>query len=266
MAVLPDVELLDLHEAHFDGRRHGLTMAGQHGKITVLTQFRQLGAVFAYVGHCGRVSASGCVSNRTAPRALGLFYGRSGAESVATMDDRDAFGHYLSGLSDGEACFLVYRDCRQSSTAPRYRPRFQISLRVDDSDILNQVANYLGVGSFHTAGGRNRTAMRVYAVTDTPGLLRVVQHFDQYPLRAKKRLDYPLWRQVVFLQHAVSTRPPARTSGRFIGKWSSAELEAARLAYDALRNVRALDGDAPAMDDPNFRGALEALRSQIRMF
>jgi hypothetical protein len=104
----------------------------------------------------------------------------------------DAFGHWLAGFADGEGCFTIL--CVNGT----YVPSFQINLRADDAPILVEIHDTLGIGFLTTprkTGGPNKQI--AWMVSDRQGTAKLVEIFDKYPLRAKKRRDYEIWRKAV---------------------------------------------------------------------
>ena len=57
--------------------------------------------------------------------------------------DRDGFGHWLAGFTDGEGCFcLPYTRNRKRTDAYTPSARFTINLRADDAVILYTIQSY----------------------------------------------------------------------------------------------------------------------------
>lgn len=117
--------------------------------------------------------------------------------------DRDGFGHWLSGFTDGEGCFgLKWHSGNRRRTIPW--ADFQIVLRLDDRPVLKLIQSFLGCGSIFENARKARTPgecpiaqFRILKIKSLAGV--VVPHFDRYPLRAKKARDFVLWRTAVLL-------------------------------------------------------------------
>jgi hypothetical protein len=102
----------------------------------------------------------------------------------------DGFGHWLAGFIDGEGCFVVSRQ--------RGRPRFRIQVRDDDRQILEETIARTGIGRLYAiAAYRTSRSQAAWEVGDKAGAARLCVILDRFPLRAKKRHDYALWREVV---------------------------------------------------------------------
>lgn len=75
-----------------------------------------------------------------------------------------------------------------------------LSLRDDDSAILEEVAQRTGMGSINArsrkAGSNPQKRWRVRGKKDRQILIDLL---DRYPLRSKKKRDFLLWREAVLL-------------------------------------------------------------------
>ena len=126
--------------------------------------------------------------------------------------DKDSFGHWLSGFVDGEGCFGIY--CYSNKRTNEFNPgalsfEFSIQLREDDRDILEEIQRYFNCG--HLAVGSRRKARAEGKVNARDQIKfsckklseilgAIIPHFDEYPLRAKKRGDFEIWKRAVLLQ------------------------------------------------------------------
>lgn len=168
--------------------------------------------------------------------------------SVMPQAEREAFGHWLSGFTDGEGCFYL-----RLTHEGRGYVRFEIRLRRDDAPILEDIHRYLGVGHLcNTAdGGFFQAAFRVHKLSDFVDVL--VPHFDRFPLRAKKARDYAIWREAVILWQGIASRPRSKTEKR----WTEADAaEFSRLTL-ALRAGRTYE--------PSIRRAAEIKADRLRV-
>lgn len=140
-----------------------------------------------------------------------LFYDQRGFKM---FDNREAFGYWLSGFTDGEGNFHLARHGKSLKDGPSngFQAFFRINLRMDDCGILEQVREYFGCGSlFYWVRDRehlNHSAQVKFQIGSAPMLARtVVPHFDRFPLRSKKSEDYVLWREAVLRICAIQERP-----------------------------------------------------------
>jgi len=111
-------------------------------------------------------------------------------------------GDYISGFVDGEGGFsLHYRmDVRHDRPgSPIYNywsATFAIYLHGADVQILALIKETLGCGTISlTAKGSAR--YQVAALTDLETI--IVPFFDRYPLRARKKHDFALWKRAVLI-------------------------------------------------------------------
>jgi hypothetical protein len=105
------------------------------------------------------------------------------------------FGNWVAGFADGEGCFWVNNHKRDQHFCG-----FRIKLRVDDEAILEEIRDALGIGTmcyptFRPVGNSNPAVC--WQVQSRPECLDLVNFFDKYPLRTKKREVYLIWREAV---------------------------------------------------------------------
>jgi len=119
---------------------------------------------------------------------------------------------YVTGLSDGEACFYIAAQKQYGRKEGGYRhtgriryiPGFTMGLRADDREVVMGMRAFFGVGKcFYRMRDQYETANRkpewTYRVRGRNHCTVLVRHFDRYPLQAKKRRDYEIWRELVLL-------------------------------------------------------------------
>ena len=111
----------------------------------------------------------------------------------------DTDGGYVSGLVDGEGCFMVSLKHRDRTN---YNPKFGINLRRDDIGIILWLQSYFGCGRLQFITRKNGSKPAVaFTIANLYDIMRsVVPHFTKYPLRAKKRNDYETWLELVEIQ------------------------------------------------------------------
>lgn len=116
------------------------------------------------------------------------------------VSDPEAFGHYIAGLVDGEGTFITRR---AQNTA---HCEFAIHIRSDDRPILDAIASFLGVGKFysHATDKSVHCLYRVSSREDTSQV--IVPFFERFPLRAKKRHDFDIWKQAANLCCMIKQR------------------------------------------------------------
>jgi hypothetical protein len=118
---------------------------------------------------------------------------------------------YVTGLVEGQGAFTFSRSGRQMSLY------FAIKLSESEREILEAIQDFFGgsgtiyrvkAGVAPTAGSGHTRAAAYYRVTRRQDLERIVEHFDQFPLRGAKAAAYLVWREMVAIKRAF--RKPAR--------------------------------------------------------
>lgn len=103
---------------------------------------------------------------------------------------------YITGFSDGEACFHVSLKKRSDlKTGWHVQASYQIALHSKDKPLLELICAHFGVGSV-TQKGKNEHQYRVFSFAD---LKVIISHFDKYPLISQKRADFELFKEIVEL-------------------------------------------------------------------
>jgi hypothetical protein len=146
-------------------------------------------------------------------------------EPFPTNEDRDAFGHWLSGFVDGEACFQIWT--ARVGRWSRGGASFIIDLRADDVAVLRLIQSFWQCGKLRatarTNGSREKRVFGIHCLDDLERV--VIPHFDRYPLRAKKARDFIVWRRGIILLNRIAKRPRrGRGKGRgTLPKWTAPE-------------------------------------------
>jgi site-specific DNA-methyltransferase (adenine-specific) len=100
------------------------------------------------------------------------------------------FCYWLSGLIDGEGCFMIKQHTRGT-----HAPYFTLKMRADEEGVLKIIQRKFGHGTIAADTGVH--PMRRWTVQDKAGCQALVDLLDKYPLRAKKKHDYWAWREAV---------------------------------------------------------------------
>lgn len=101
--------------------------------------------------------------------------------------------HYIVGFVDGEGCFSITIN-KNGNRIPEVRLIFEIELREDDEPILHEIRKALDCGNIYRleykryAKWRPHVKLKVSNLTDIS--TKVIPFFRQYPLQAKKRLQF----------------------------------------------------------------------------
>jgi len=153
----------------------------------------------------------------------------------------DDLGHWLAGFVDGEGAFMIHPVIRKrgyirkdgsSQESHECDVKFQIKLRVDDIQILQEIKKHLACGkvivcqrSKSKGGFENTKPVAIYLVTVYSDLYNIiVPLFEKYPLRAKKAQDFEIWKDAVAIayQAKLSSRSmKLRQRALSDSQWSS---------------------------------------------
>jgi hypothetical protein len=103
---------------------------------------------------------------------------------------------YITGFSDGEACFHLAMGKRSKYKNGYYvNPGFSIGLHKKDIALLEKIQSYFGgIGTIRKKG--KIVQYRIFSIKD---LNILINHFDKYPLITRKRADYELFKQALEL-------------------------------------------------------------------
>ena len=106
---------------------------------------------------------------------------------------------YITGFCDGEAAFTY------SHASGVFNMYFAIRQREDNRQILEKIQEFFGyAGNIYKDKGHLPTKnsgftqpSAYYRVSRIENLLRIIKHFDKYPLPSKKIECYKVWREIV---------------------------------------------------------------------
>ena len=104
---------------------------------------------------------------------------------------------FITGFTDAEGCFSIsiYKDPTRS-IGWRVTAEFLIGIHKRDVELLNQIQDYLGgigrIGKF----AKDAYALRVNTIGQ---MVKVIHHFDKYPLISQKHADYLIWREIIMM-------------------------------------------------------------------
>jgi len=105
---------------------------------------------------------------------------------------------FVTGFSDGEAAFTFSR------SGDMFALYFSIAQRVDNKEIIEKIQSYFaGVGKIYRRKEKLPTRNSGYTkptayfrVCKQKDLLRIIEHFDKFPLQSKKQEVYQVWREM----------------------------------------------------------------------
>lgn len=112
----------------------------------------------------------------------------------------DVNGDFIAGFVAGEGCFHIAVERKKESARPNVRAMFTIQLRADDKDMLRQIKEYFKCGNINEYKRKNGQHIAYYRVGRIDDLINIIiPFFERYPLRAKKQMDYDIWKSIVYM-------------------------------------------------------------------
>ncbi len=111
--------------------------------------------------------------------------------------------HYIAGFIDGEGCFSV--SIGKHKTLKRgleVRIEFSIEVRADDREIIERIRKTIGCGNIYDIPYRKQgwyphVKYKIGSRKDMVNYLFPL--LDEYPLQAKKRKSYKIFKKVVLM-------------------------------------------------------------------
>lgn len=99
---------------------------------------------------------------------------------------------FISGYSDAEGCFNV--GLQRNSNGKFYiRPSYLIQVHSRDNKLLMQIKDYFGgIGNIYISKDKSR-----FTVRSLDDILKIIAHFDNYPLITQKKADFILFKQII---------------------------------------------------------------------
>ena len=96
---------------------------------------------------------------------------------------------YISGYVDGEGCFTVSFSPRTKMRVGwEVRPSFSVSQNADRAEVLVTIKNHFGCGGLRADRSDKTLKYEVRSLTDL--LVRVIPHFERYPLMSSKQREF----------------------------------------------------------------------------
>ncbi|OPX30025.1 MAG: hypothetical protein B1H08_02550 [Candidatus Omnitrophica bacterium 4484_171] len=104
---------------------------------------------------------------------------------------------YITGFCDGEASFSVTLSPRKKLW--EVRPSFSVSQNKTSKGVLFQVKDFFGCGYIRPSLKDNTYKYEVRSLKDLT--LKIVPHFEKYPLKTEKRKNFEGLRDIVNIMH-----------------------------------------------------------------
>jgi hypothetical protein len=164
--------------------------------------------------------------------------------NMPNFDDEFRFLDYFSGLVDGEGCFTITKHGNKG----KFHVRFSIRLRADDIEILNICKNIMRIGNIYMSKAEknnlSNNPFADYIISDVAECMKLIDVLDVHSLRAKKKLDYLIWRDAVMYRAKNMGRQGVAHSQGYIIKMESYREQLSKVKkYDSsvlieLSNLR----------------------------
>lgn len=111
------------------------------------------------------------------------------------------FNSWIAGFVDGEGSFYITKP-------PHLVCGLTVQVRADDEEVLHRIQGAVGAGRIKTAWppahrSKGGQPSAFWLVTRKQDALTLVEFFDKFPLQAKKRRDYAIWRKAVLLHQQM---------------------------------------------------------------
>jgi len=103
---------------------------------------------------------------------------------------------FVTGFVDGEGCFtLTISKEKDYKCGWRVHAAFTLGLHKKDKIILEILQDYFSGGKIYNLS-KDVLQLKIYSIND---LIKVLEHFDKYPLVTQKKVDYELFKQAIYL-------------------------------------------------------------------
>jgi hypothetical protein len=170
--------------------------------------------------------------------------------------NRDVFGSWLSGFTDGEGHFGVSKSRTGKNTY--FKAVFTICVRADDIEVIRLIQKFWQCGDVvkHDSSTEERPSnpqVSFFSRRIDDLACIISPHFERYPLFAKKRRDFILWKRAVDLYYKVKSRFVKRVTkrdkdtGQIIRvntNWTEQEKEVLEDIYVSLKKQRKFDQES----------------------
>jgi len=120
--------------------------------------------------------------------------------SISRGKARGLHPYFVTGFLDAECSFIISIVLNNKyKTGWRIDPHFSIELHGKDLLLLKQIQSFFGVGSIIVRKSNNQVIFTVTSIKDLT--IKIIPHFEKYPLITQKRADYLLFKSVVYLMN-----------------------------------------------------------------
>lgn len=137
----------------------------------------------------------------------GFLLEKEAAPKTSLCSSENLSPNFVTGFSDAESSFIVsIGESKINKIRWKVEAKFQIGLHYKDTEILYKIQKFFkeaGTITFHKE-------MVYYQVRDIKSINNIIiPHFEKYPLRSAKSLDFLLFQQCIMLmsekQHLIQS-------------------------------------------------------------
>jgi hypothetical protein len=130
-----------------------------------------------------------------------------GPDTAGPPDPSGLQPWYVTGFVEGAGSFTFNR------SGDRITLAFAVRMKESNRRLLEELRRFFGGAGriYSTRRAGNGSAARdtcLFRINRTRDLLRVVEHFNTYPLRGDKRKALGIWREMVFVRATHHGRRP----------------------------------------------------------
>ena len=108
------------------------------------------------------------------------------------------FAWYLTGFADGEGCFSIsFKQREKLKSGIEVRPSFSLGQNKRNLQVLKDIHAYFGCGAIRFSKRDQMYKYEVHSIGDIVNC--IIPHFQKYPLRTSKALDFEIFSKVCVL-------------------------------------------------------------------
>ena len=109
-----------------------------------------------------------------------------------------SIGFWITGFSDGESWFFARPLLRKYRRDYSIQISFHIKLRSDDRETLEEINKYFkNIGKINEGKVKQGNGFVTLDFWGADKCKEIIKHFDNYPLKSKKKKDYEVWKVIV---------------------------------------------------------------------
>lgn len=119
---------------------------------------------------------------------------------------------HITGLCETSASFTY---SLQKGIKPNVTPYFSLKVERDNADLVLELQEFFGAGRVYQVPAGDSIHL-YFRITNKIQLLRIVSHFDIFPLAGRKRRSYAPWKNIVLEKQ----QPPSKQNRPALMAWA----------------------------------------------